>query len=157
MLYKLSMCANCKNNLIILLGAIVPQEIVPPTFLIEYDKDLLYEPALVAIGRETDDVFVFEISTPHETEVEAVHSRAMNKYPLLIEAIRRQKTSSSVSFYSIEIGSSLGQMTENTKFSLWQFYQITTRSVKVDDMISNVSQLTKLSSFKLFKVGGSEV
>ena len=147
------------EKFICFLGATVPHEIVPPTFVIDYKeyKELLYEPALVAIGRETDDVFVFAISTPHESEIEAVHSMAMSKYAPLIEAIRKQKTSSSVSFYSIEIGSSLGQMTENTKFSLWQFFQITTRSIKVEDMISNVSILTKLSSFKLFKVGGSKI
>lgn len=147
-----SLIQGISTNYYFLSGATVPTEILPPTFAIEYDRQLLYGPALVAVGREIDDIFVFDISILHESEFEAVRSMKINKYGPLIEAIRRQKSSSSVNFYSMEIGSSLGQMTEATKFSIWQFFQITTQSVKVDQIMSNVSLLTKLSSFKLFKV-----
>ena len=134
------------------IGATVPSEIVPPTFPIEYEKELLYEPTLVAIGRETDEIFLFDISIHHESEIEPARKVKMNTYGPLIEAIKRAMSSSSVNLYTLEIGSSLGQMSETTKFSIWQFFRLTTKSTNMDIIISNMSTITKLSSFKLFKV-----
>ena len=54
-------------------------------------------------------------------------------------------------FLNSQIGSSLGHMTESSKFALWQFYQLTTKQVAMDLVVSNVSALTKLTSYKIFR------
>ena len=133
-------------------GATVPNEIVPPTFTLEYDKDLLYAPTLVAVGREIDEIYLFDISLHHESEIEMARHAKMEIYGPLVEAIKRQKTSSLVNLYTLEIGSSLGQMSETTKFSIWQFFRLTTKSTSMENIVSNIALLAKLSSFKLFKV-----
>ena len=58
-------------------GATVPAEIVPPTFTLEYDKNLLYAPTLVAVGREIDEVYLFDVSIHHESEIEIARHTKM--------------------------------------------------------------------------------
>ena len=140
------------TNFFHLLGGTVPAEIVPPTFTLEYDKMLLYEPTIVAVGREIDEIYLFDISINHESEIELARHAKMEKYGPLIEAIRRQKSSSLVNLYTLEIGASLGQMNETTKFSIWQFFRLTTKCTSMENIVSNIAMLAKLSSFKLFKV-----
>ena len=130
----------------------MPEEIVPPTFTLEYDKTLLYEPTIVAVGREIDEIYLFDISIHHESEIELARRAKMEKYGPLVEAIRRQKSSSLVNLYTFEIGASLGQMNETTKFSIWQFFRLTTKATTMENIVSNIAMLAKLSSFKLFKV-----
>ena len=133
-------------------GATVPAEIVPPTFTLEYDKNLLYAPTLVAVGREIDEVYLFDVSIHHESEIEIARHTKMEIYGPLVDAIRRQKSSSLVNLYTLEIGASLGQMSETTKFSIWQLFRLTNKTTNMDRIVSNITLLTKLSSFKLFKV-----
>ena len=136
----------------IILGATVPAEIVPPTFALEYDKNLLYAPTFVAVGREIDEVYLFDISIHHESEIEIARHTKMEIYGPLVDAIRRQKSSSLVNLYTLEIGASLGQMSETTKFSIWQLFRLTNKTTNMERIVSNITLLTKLSSFKLFKV-----
>ena len=133
-------------------GATVPEEIVSPTFTLEHDRDLLYEPTLVAVGREIDEIYLFDISIHHESDTDTGRRSKLEMYGPLVEAIRRQKSSSLVNLYTLEIGASLGQMSETTKFSIWQFFRLTTKSTNMDQIVSNVALITKLGSFKLFKV-----
>ena len=133
-------------------GSTVPNEIVPPTFTLEYNKDLLYAPTLVAVGREIDEIYLFDISLHHESDIELARNAKMEIYGPLVEAIKRQKTSSLVNLYTLEIGASLGQMSETTKFSIWQFFRLTTKSTNMENIVTNIALLAKLSSFKLFKV-----
>ena len=130
----------------------MPNEIVPPTFTLEYNKDLLYAPTLVAVGREIDEIYLFDISLHHESDIELARNAKMEIYGPLVEAIKRQKTSSLVNLYTLEIGTSLGQMSETTKFSIWQFFRLTTKSTNMENIVTNIALLAKLSSFKLFKV-----
>ena len=130
----------------------MPNEIVPPTFTLEYNKDLLYAPTLVAVGREIDEIYLFDISLHHESDIELARNAKMEIYGPLVEAIKRQKTSSLVNLYTLEIGTSLGQMSETTKFSIWQFFRLTTKSTNMENIVTNIAMLAKLSSFKLFKV-----
>ena len=104
------------------------------------------------MGREIDEIYLFDISIHHESELELARHAKMEKYGPLVEAIRRQKSSSLVNLYTLEIGASLGQMSETTKFSIWQFFRLTTKCTTMENIVSNITMLAKLSSFKLFKV-----
>ena len=104
------------------------------------------------MGREIDEVYLFDVSIHHESEIEIARHTKMEIYGPLVEAIKRQKTSSLVNLYTLEIGASLGQMSETTKFSIWQFFRLTTKSTSMENIVSNIALLAKLSSFKLFKV-----
>jgi hypothetical protein len=140
------------THLLHLLGGTVPSEIVPPTFALEYDRTLLNEPTIVAVGREIDEIYLFDISIHHESEIELARKAKMERYGALVAAIRRQKSSSLVNLYTLEIGASLGQMSETTNFTVWQFFRLTTKSTTMENIVSNLAMLAKLSSFKLFKV-----
>ena len=67
------------------------------------------------------------------------------------ELIERRLINSKVHFYTVEIGSSLGHMSENSKMSLYQFYQMTTKSASWEQVLENVINLAKLGSYKIFK------
>lgn len=137
-------------------GAIVPDDILPPTHSLFLPQNLLYLPAMVAIGREEDEVFVFSLCTPDDSDPAngglLRHSWAQEDFQPLLDAVRAQMgATTNVSYYSIAVGSSLGHMSESTKFALWQLFQLTTQSLPVETMIRNVSALVKLSSYKIFK------
>ena len=53
--------------------------------------------------------------------------------------------------FALEVGSSLGHMTESSKFTLWQFYQLTTKQVPMDSVVNNTAALTRLASYKIFR------
>ena len=104
------------------------------------------------MGREIDEVYLFDVSIHHESEIEIARHTKMEIYGPLVDAIRRQKSSSLVNLYTLEIGASLGQMSETTKFSIWQLFRLTNKTTNMERIVSNITLLTKLSSFKLFSL-----
>ena len=56
-----------------------------------------------------------------------------------------------LSFHTIEVGTFKGQISEGTKFSLWEIYKLSKCNVPVNVFIDNVVLLTKLGSFVIFK------
>jgi len=55
-------------------------------------------------------------------------------------------------FQTVEIGTFTGQISESSKFSLWEIYKLTTCSVPVNVFIENVVLLAKIGSFVVFKL-----
>jgi hypothetical protein len=56
-----------------------------------------------------------------------------------------------LSFHTIEIGAFTGQISEGTKFALWEIYKLSKCSIPVNVFIDNIVLLTKLGSFVIFK------
>ena len=130
-------------------GGTIPIEIQPITGdLIDWK---LLVPDIVAIDRLSDEVFIFVISIPHETEIESQHTEELNRFHQGIVSMRRS-FNSTVNFFALEIGAGSGFTSENSKIALYELHKLTlTRQPALDKFIFNVSQLAKLSSYKIFK------
>lgn len=130
-------------------GGTIPTEIQPLTGQLINWKSLV--PEIVAIDRLTDEVFIFVISLPHETEIEAEHAEQLNKYHQAILAMRRS-FKSTVNFFALEIGSGSGFVSESSRVALYEIHKLTlTRQPPLESFIRNVSQLAKLGSYRIFK------
>ena len=55
-------------------------------------------------------------------------------------------------FQTIEIGTFTGQISEVTKFALWEVYKLSTCNIPVNVFIDNVVLLAKIGSFVVFKL-----
>ena len=55
-------------------------------------------------------------------------------------------------FQTVEIGTFTGQISEGTKFSLWEIYKLTTCTLPVNVFIDNIVLLAKIGSFVVFKL-----
>ena len=132
------------------IGGTIPDDVLSPHALLSGEhRD--FKPAICALHRGSGDIYIFEVQLPHEAEMETVHRCTAAKYSQCKDWLQENNRTSHVYFYSIEIGSSLGHMSENTKFAMWQLFQITTKLINMDQMITNVSSLAKLTSYKIFK------
>ena len=130
-------------------GGTIPMDIQPITGDLVDWKSLV--PDIVAIDRLSDEVFIFVINTPHETELEAQHTEELNRFHQGIVAMRRS-FSSTVNFFALEIGAGSGYASETAKNALYELHKLTlTRQPPLDKFIHNVSQLSKLGSYKIFK------
>jgi len=96
---------------------------------------------------------MFEVQAPHESEMESTHRSSMTEILMPLKEVLKVQNGAGtqVNVFALEVGSSLGHMTESSKFALWQFYQLTTKQVAMDLVVSNVSALTKLTSYKIFR------
>ena len=56
-----------------------------------------------------------------------------------------------LSFHTIEIGTFTGQISEGTKFSIWEIYKLSKCAIPVNVFIDNLVLMTKLGSFLIFK------
>ena len=64
-------------------------------------------PDFVAIDRLSEEVFIFVITCPHESDMEDCHTQQSNKYHQGLAAMRRS-FKCTVNFYALEIGSASG-------------------------------------------------
>ncbi len=129
-------------------GGTIPGEI-QPIHQRDYFKTLV--PEIVAIDRMSEEVFIFVISLPHESEMESSHTEKLNQYHEAVLGMRRA-FNSCVNFYALEIGSVSGHVTESSRVALYELHKLTlTRQPPLEAFIRNVGQLARLSSYKIFK------
>lgn len=108
-------------------------------------------PDIVAIDRLSEEVFIFVITVPHETEIEDSHTEQLNKYHQGLAAMRRS-FNCTVNFFALEIGSASGYTPERSNCALYELHKLTvTRQPPLPNFIHNVSQLAKLGSYRIFK------
>ena len=108
-------------------------------------------PDLVAIDRLSDEVFIFVISIPHETEIEDAHTEQLSKYHQALTAMRRS-FNCTVNFAALEIGSASGYIADRSHGPLYELHKMTvSRQPALPNFIHNISQLVKLGSYRIFK------
>jgi len=54
-------------------------------------------------------------------------------------------------FHTIEIGTLTGNISESSKFALWEIYKLTPGNIPIATYMENVVLLSKLGSFVIFK------
>lgn len=128
-------------------GGTIPIEIQPITGdLIDW-KELV--PDFVAIDRLSEEVFIFVITCPHESDMEDCHTEQLNKYHQGLAAMRRS-FKCTVNFYALEIGSASGYISTRSANALYELHKLTTKP-PLQNFIHNVSQLAKLGSYRIYK------
>lgn len=130
-------------------GGTIPAEIQPITGdLIDWHE---LQPDIVAIDRLSDEVFLFVISIPHETEIEDAHTEQLNKFHQALLAMRRS-FNCTVNFFALEIGSASGFIPDRSQNCLYELHKLTvSRQPALPNFIHNISQLAKLGSYRIFK------
>lgn len=130
-------------------GGTIPKNIQPSTGDLVDWKDMV--PDLVAIDRLSDEVFIFVISVPHETEIEDAHASQLNKYHQALLTMRRS-FNCTVNFHAFEIGSASGYINNRTNSAIFELHKLTVgRQPPMERFVHNLSQLAKLGSYKIFK------
>lgn len=132
-------------------GGTIPGSLQPANVASQFDFAKLV-PDIVATDRSTEEVHIFVLSVPHETDAEMAHAEKLNQYHHLVAELRRSNYGHCINFHALEVGSASGHISACSRVALYALYKLSlTSNPPLDLFMANVSQLAKLSSFKIFK------
>ena len=115
---------------------------IPPHILTTSQR-----PDLVIINEESKELTMVELTIPFETNLEAAHSRKVEKYNCLVHDI--QEKGYTVSFYAVEVGVR-GLVNRDNKQRIKQILKQSNSQIRPTEVFQTVSKCAILSSFTIF-------
>lgn len=104
-------------------------------------------PDLTIIDRENKTIYLFELTVPMETRIDAAHDLKLEKYAALTGDL--QTAGWKCSNIPFEIGSR-GLISKRNKISLGHLIKFLSSDLKPSQIIENVSKLAVLGSYQLY-------
>jgi len=115
---------------------------IPPDIIVTSER-----PDLVIINRGERTLYLYELTVPYETRIDAAHELKAEKYSSLYYDLK--DLGWKVNFHPFEVGSR-GLLPYHTKMSLTTLLKLTSSDKTPKEFHGTISKLATLGSYKLF-------